>query len=301
MAEAMLDARPIQTDADERPLKIAYLIHAPSRPQILVLGSSRAMEISSAWFPHQTLFNGGVRYGGIDDAVSFFELSLETGKTPDLVLLELSPTLIPVDVRHKDWRSAAPYFDRALTRYHVTKPASRLIHELMSPFQFRQNLRTLLGVQWGIPARNDTSQIRPDGFLHYPDAEDQRASSELDADVARGLTTPDPTTQWGRTQSHPHEFEIALLRRFLDDMRAQHIRLIVFLAPVHPIAYAYYASRGGFDEHWIRKEMASRGIPVVGSYSPTIVKATSSDFYDQVHPRPGLVRRLLWEAGLMEQ
>src|SRR6266481_1308979 len=47
-------------------------------------------------------------------------------------------------------------------------------------------------------------------------------------------------------------------------------------------------------------EMASRGITVVGSYSPAIARATKGDFFDDVHPRPAIVRRLFREAGVIQ-
>ena len=302
MAQTMLKGIPIWSAADERPLKIAYLTHAPSRAQVLVLGSSRAMEISSAWFPHQTMFNAAVPAGGIDDAVSIFELCLGTGKTPDLVLLELSPMLIPVHIGYKDWRSVAPYFDRALARYHISKPPSRLISELLSTAQLHRNLRALAGIPWGTFVEDAQSAILPDGFHRYSRTQEDEPSSKLDEEVALTLLKhPQENVNSGRTHSVPHEFEIALFRRFLDDLFARRVRLVVLLPPVHPLAYEYYAKQGGYDEHWIRKEMASRGIPVVGSFSPAIARATSSDFYDEAHPRPGIVRRLLADAHVIEE
>jgi hypothetical protein len=46
--------------------------------------------------------------------------------------------------------------------------------------------------------------------------------------------------------------------------------------------------------------MGRRGIQVVGSYSPAIARATRADFFDDVHCRPSLLRRLLAEAGIIE-
>lgn len=302
MAQTMLKGTPIRSEADERPLKIAYLTHALTRAQVLVLGSSRAMEISSAWFPHQTMFNAAVPAGGIDDAVSMFELCVETGKAPDLVLLELSPMLIPVDIGYKDWRSMAQYFDRALARYHISKPASRLISELLSTAQFHRNFRALVGVPWGTFMEDDQSATLPDGFHRYSRIQENESSSELDKEVALTLSKhPQEYLDSGRAHSVPHEFDITLFRRFLDDLHGRRVRLVVLLPPVHPLAYEYYGKQGGYDEHWIREEMASRAIPVVGSFSPAITRATSSDFYDEVHPRPGLVRRLLADAHVIEE
>ena len=84
-------------------------------------------------------------------------------------------------------------------------------------------------------------------------------------------------------------------------MRSRGIRVVVWLAPIHPAAYDFYAKLGGYDETWIRREMASRNITVVGSYSPAVVSATKADFFDDIHPRAGIVHRLFSEAGVIQQ
>ena len=104
-----------------------------------------------------------------------------------------------------------------------------------------------------------------------------------------------------RTKSEPDAYDLRLFRRFLDDLQSRGIRVIVWLAPVHPAAYNFYAKLGGYDETWIRREMASRRITVVGSYSPAIARAAKADFFDDVHPRAAAVHRLFREAGVVQQ
>jgi hypothetical protein len=70
---------------------------------------------------------------------------------------------------------------------------------------------------------------------------------------------------------------------------------------VHPAAYDFYAKLGGYDETWIRREMASRSITVVGSYSPAVAKAAKADFFDDIHPRAAVVHRLFREAGVIQR
>ena len=89
-----------------------------------------------------------------------------------------------------------------------------------------------------------------------------------------------------------------ILRAFLDDLQSRGIRVVVLLAPVHPAAYGFYASQGGYDEAWIRREMAARDIKVAGSYSPSAAGATRADFFDGVDTRLPILHRLLSEAGV---
>jgi hypothetical protein len=66
------------------------------------------------------------------------------------------------------------------------------------------------------------------------------------------------------------------------------------------VAYDIYYRQGGYHEDWIRREMAGRAMPVAGSFSPALARATRADFYDDVHPRPAVLRRLLAEAGVIQ-
>jgi len=101
-----------------------------------------------------------------------------------------------------------------------------------------------------------------------------------------------------RTTSQPGWLDMKILRAFLDDLQSRGVEVVVLLVPVHPAAYDFYTSKGGYDETWIRREMAARGITVAGSYSPSAAGATRADFFDGVHTRLPILHRLLSEAGV---
>ena len=65
----------------------------PVGKDILILGSSRSLQISSEWFQPRSLFNAAVFGGDLDDMISLFQLCLEGGKTPRVVVLEVNPSL----------------------------------------------------------------------------------------------------------------------------------------------------------------------------------------------------------------
>lgn len=272
------DAR---ADTGLRRVKAMLIANLPARKEVLVVGGSRALQISPEWFEPRSAFNAAVNGGGIDDAVAMFQLLLETGKTPDLVLLEVNPMLVH-ESAIGDWHAIAPSFDRALERYRLSPPLRWYYRDLASLGQYRPDLLSLI----------HESLVR-----YVPGHVDNPVP--IDADISRDVKLLDGDNLLWRTKSQPGEFELNLFHRFLDDLQSRHIRVVVFLAPVHPIAYDYYVKRGGYQESWIRREMISRGITVAGSYSPSHARATRTDFFDEVHPRPGIVQRLLREAGII--
>ncbi len=261
-------------------------------------GGSRAALISPAWFAPESALNMAVSTGGLDDAVSLFEEAAELHKVPSLVVLELNPPLMHEQLPFT-WVANVHYYNEALARYGLQQRRSG--DGVFSLTRLQSGLRLLTGIDW-VTVRDDDPgfHILPDGSWCFPLAQRNLTGPDVDAVVTAKLRTLDPETLRWRTTSRPGPFEQTLLRRFLDDLQSRHIRVVVFLAPVHPIAYAFFRKHGGFDETWIRREMAARGITVAGSYSPLVTGATSADFFDEAHPRAPIVYRLLREAGVVE-
>ena len=137
--------------------------------------------------------------------------------------------------------------------------------------------------------------VRPDGsvVLSY-DPTPEAVAARLRATLA----DPQQLGRGGESGLEPANLRI--LQRFLDDLKARGIQVIVYLGPVHPLAYAAFVKDGRYDEAWIRREAASRGMAVVGAFAPMKVNATPADFLDDIHPRAELVERIFREAGILE-
>lgn len=297
-ADALLQGQSLMVAEIQRPLKLALIERLPVPRVILVFGGSRASQVSSSWFEPNSALNLAVPGGGVDDAVSFFQMCTEVDKIPNLVILELNPALVREELPI-DWLASGRCLDNALARYGL--PArQRSGGGLLSLDRIRSISRVFDGFEWKAMRADDSRfLLLPDGSWRFSLAQRNLAPSQVDALVTRSLRTVDPLTLRWRTTSRPGEFGQSLLRHFLDDLQSRHVRVVVFLAPVHPIAYEFYRKRGGYDESWIRAEMASRGITVAGSYSPFVAGATSGDFIDDVHPRAPIVYRLLRQAGVV--
>jgi hypothetical protein len=296
-ANELLHGRSVLLTPCDRPLKLVLIEKRAAPGAVMVFGGSRASQISSTWFEPNSALNLSVSEGGLDDAVSLFEMCVETDKVPGLVVLELDPALM--HERHpENWVAIAGYFNKALARYGLAA-RQRSRDGLLSLDHIQSELRFLLAAQWEAVRTDDARyHLLPDGTLSFPLAERELLPSQVDAYVTSRLRSEDPNLLRWRT-SAAGEFEKSLLRHFLDDLESRHVRVVVFLAPVHPIAYEFYRKLGGYDESWIRTEMMSRGITVAGSYSPFVTGATNGDFFDEVHPRAPIVYRLLREAGVV--
>ena len=258
------------------------------------------MQIAEEWFQPRSAFNASVLRGDIHDMISIFQVCVETGKIPREIVLELNPSLMWGD-KPEDPGPLAPYFHRALQRYRIFPPL-RFVAGYFSVDQVRLNAQRLLipGQRYSVDYITDSYPVLPDGSAgRAPDKANTTLENFVAVAVANGGDLANEIYEW-RTTSQPDEFSLRLFRRFLEDLHSRAIHVTVLLAPVHPVAFDYYTKRGGYDETWIRREMASRNITIAGSYSPTTTKTAKADFYDDVHPRAHVVRRLLTEAGVID-
>jgi hypothetical protein len=299
--DMLIAGKTIWTSDDLRTLKAAWIARMPAGKDVLILGSSRALPISSEWFQPLSMFNAAVFSGDMDDMISIFQLCLEAGKAPRMVVLELNPALTN-EAKAGEQRALEPYFRRALARYRF-RPPLRLWGELVSALQFRLNLRRLQSPASGVskePAPGAT-RLLPDGVPDYGPEQPSPSPDLVEASVVLSISRFDRGYIPWRTKSQPDGYDLRLFRCFLDDLQSRGIRVVVWLAPVHPAAYDFYSKLGGYDETWIRREMASRRITVVGSYSPAAAGAANADFFDDVHPRVAIVHRLFREAGVVRQ
>jgi hypothetical protein len=295
-ADAMLQGQSIWTDEDGA-LKFASVARLPRPRDVLIFGGSRAAQISASWFSPNSALNLAFATGGLDDAVSLFEECAELKRVPRLAVLELDPQLVHERLP-PNWSADVYYFNNALARYGLKQGRSG--DGLLSADRLKSGLQLLAGIQWKtVPAGYAGFHVLPDGSWGLPLAVRNPDPAEMDAFVAANLGKLDADMIRWRTTSRPGEFARELLRHFLDDLQSHHTRVVVFLAPIHPLAYEFYRKRGGYDDSWIRAEMASRGITVAGSYSPYVTRATSGDFMDEAHPRAPIVYRLLREAGVV--
>jgi hypothetical protein len=299
ITNALISGKPVWVEGDLRPLKSAWMMRMPAGKEVLIVGGSRAIRISADWFQPRSAYNAALFDAGLEDIVSTLQLSREAGKLPREIIFELNPTL----TRLSNQSAAGPleaYFSHALIRYGLV-PTPEILHDLYSWQQLDWAVRPWRAPAWSVLHKiGNSTLVLPDGTATNASENSDPAPEDVRASAVAMLGHPNASYLRWRTQSRPSEFNLKMLGRLLDDLQLHGIQVVVLLIPVNPVAYDFYTQRGGYDETWIRREMETRGIQIVGSYSPARTHATDADFVDDVHPRPALVRRLLHDAGIIQ-
>jgi len=299
-AEALVAGKTIRSHIDMADLKPIWIEHLQTSPDVVVLGSSRMLQIRQDWFGPRTLWNLAMPSGDFADGVAIFEQCLNTGKHPGLVLLELNPTLT-FDEKSHVAPALAPHYRRALLHYGIFPPV--FFSGPLTLDALRWDPRLFARQRpWGVSDTLEPAAYRlhPDGSADWQGAESETPPDVVEQAAISAMHRLDPEHRRWRTSSQPGWFDRRILSAFLDDLRARGIRVVVVLAPIHPAAFDFYARQGGYDDTWIRRDMASRAVAVIGSYSPTVAGATRGDFFDDVHVHREVIHRFLREAKIVD-
>ena len=103
---------------DERLLQKHYLEKKKnSSPDIVIMGSSRIMEIGNDIFPNKKLYNIGVSHANINDLIALTGLLDEFKIKPKEVLINVDPFLICQDDKSNEWTSLFEYKQKFIKNY----------------------------------------------------------------------------------------------------------------------------------------------------------------------------------------
>jgi hypothetical protein len=285
------------------------------RPDLLILGSSRAMTLSSAAFPSRDVVNSSVSSGSLEDYLALYELYVELGMRPKGVLLAVDPWALTGGLQNASVALEAQ-LQQARARLHMgTGPGYGSLPAvtarsrwwlLLSPAYFQASLPVLMG---GRPARRRTA-LEPDGGAQqvddgvmYPDgsrqwpAEIVRRGPQEVSRRAAAFAAQRPTF----VRDPPDPRRERLLSAFLGLMLRDGTDVALWLAPYHPTAWealgkGEHGATLGETEGAIRSVCARHGVAVLGSYDPAGAGVAPEAFVDEHHLRRVFADDLLARA-----
>ena len=301
---------------DERLVQKYYVGGLTQPRQIVVFGSSRAMMISSDMFPGRVFFNNSVSGATLEDHVAIYELYRERNLRPALMILELDPWLLNRYNGQVRWKSLENEYRSASKRFSGTHSSltgfpwastsfgaqgGKLL-ELISPSYFQASIKALWQASKTGQYTSTTDQVadtqikRTDGSIGY-----DRKTRSMRADEVRSAAIA--YVEEGSVYSL--ERFVALdpeyknqLQDFLGALQTDGIRVVILLAPYHPDSYSRLIESNKYKiivdaQHYFEQLAKSRGIPVMGSFSPADCGCNEADFYDGMHPKESCVRKIL--------
>lgn len=303
------------SNCDERAVQREYVRGLRAAPDVLVLGSSRSMQVRTQTLPGRSLYNAAVASGTLEDALAIYGMWSERGLDPALVVLGLEAWMLNARHGMTTWRTLDPERRRTCRRLAIpclpaaeAEPQGDVLWELVSPRYLQASVALVaarlragadpLGRFQATDAPPERlAAKRPDGSHLYEGSLRKQTPPEVRAIAGAvppsmpgldGMTGPDP--------ARARELEA-----FLSAV-ARRGRLVLFLPPYHPAAWPTLAGRFPAIravEREARSLASARGWRVLGSYDPAVAGCREEEFYDGQHPRESCVDHIF--RGLAEQ
>jgi hypothetical protein len=278
---------------------------------IVILGSSRSMQIRAELFNPQSFFNSSVDSATIHDLMAVYEMYYRKGLKPDVVILSLDYTMTSAKFPEKQG-SLQKSYDLAVQR--IGKESQGQLEsgqltldkyaQLVSPSYFQEALKT--GGGRAEQMYYATGETMTDGYtklfdgsLVYPkDRRDktvsevrQLAMSQIDGDILifaidQGITEK--------------------LESFIDRLQKDGVRVIIFLPPYHPYNYTYWATSPKYNvivqaQQYFESLAHRKQIELIGSYNPADCSCDETEFFDSVHPKESCVNKIFQKSSLVKR
>lgn len=279
---------------DERLLQKEMATRIPYTPEILVLGSSRTMEIGQTLFPNKKVWNAGVSHGWIKDVIAVFSAYTAKGTMPKTVIIGTDPWL--VDAHDGDeWKSIRVDYNRmaqklalsdtVVGRMEGIKSSVRKSKELLSPEYFQQSIKFIqkngLSKYSATTALPDKGGRLTDNTVYYERVYRTKSASVVHQENMQFLKKHPEV--W---LSKPSEKNKAAFEAFLAYLLKQKIEVVFYMSPMHPDTYQHLMKRDGIlteTNTYFRTLAQQHQIRVVGDLDPAVAQVTDAMFYDYFH------------------
>jgi hypothetical protein len=280
------------TNYDERIFQEQMIKDVHKTPDVVVLGSSRIMEIGSNFFPGKTVLNCGVSHGNVNDLVAIVGALDSLGRLPHEMVIGVDPHLIGQGGT-SEWEQLHPYYDclikKLLTLYPDAdaKPSANPFHRLLPLFSFsyfRSSMEFLIKrkskkyTDVGLNRPTNTGRLS-DGTISYgweythPDRNKVANDAEITG-ADQGLPLPDTA-------------KIRLFESLLTFLQGKKVELHFVMIPFHPDFYkGIRQEHGSVLQAWqpvFATIAASYHIPLSGNFDANILGMPVADFYDMYH------------------
>ena len=288
---------------DERIFIKNRIIYENYNPQILVIGSSRVMQLSQTELKEKTL-NLSVSGASIEDQIAITEMALEKFN-PKIIYLGADPWLFNKHNNQKRWKSIKSEYHKNLMnidswsnkekninfiKKNLINENDKIIHlnvseSILEKIYSKVNINSNFDLPTKIHPTQYKSLILRDGKRVY-DLEYQNQKKKEELLVYSSMNR--------------YEFSIKQFQgydNFLDYLINYHKKeVILVLSPYYNPSFEFTVKKiPAYLE--IEKKFidlaAKHNIKILGSYDPKLANCKNYEFYDSMHPKDDCMKKLI--------
>lgn len=299
---------------DERLLQKFLINGLSTRKDVVVIGSSRAMQISSDLFPKESFLNNSVSGACIEDYIAIYELYRKRNYKPTMIILGLDPWMLNKNHGQIRWKSIkGEYLD--LAKHYLSLPETQhnnlstefipeKYKELLSFSYFQKSVLTFLT---GLNKRNDSYYST---YNYYEDNEVKLCDGSLNysnkfrtmniqkiRELAIAYANEKPVYSLG-SFDQPDSSSMKKLEAFIRLLSKDNVKIVFFLSPYHPSTYNLLIKSKKYRiiknvQKYYEELAAKNGTKLIGSYNPADYNITEEEFYDGMHPKKSAIKKIL--------
>lgn len=275
-------------------------------PQMIVLGSSRSMQLSHDFFglPQDEFFNHSVSAAFIEDHLGLLAIYDQRGEFPKRILFGIDPWIFNRVDPHSNWKTIADECyslkkklqgaEEESTWWSTDRFFSKL--KTLSSFSYLKINLTLNDKVGELlldqsPENNAKDIINPDGSWTIP------ATTRIH-DQTKTMENLD--TYQSYLKNYDQISDLDLFEKLITYLHKRGSKVEFFLSPYHPRGYELVQKDSVYRivlqvEKELRALAGKHNIPVYGSYDPGVVGLTEKDFYDGIHAYGSSVKKFFPE------
>ena len=287
---------------DERKFQLYRIQYEQLKPEVIIVGASRVMQIGKNTFSKNSL-NFGVSGATVEDHVALLDLATSKFQ-PKMIIIGTDPWIFNKTSGQKRWQSLRTEYENAIIKIQpemaVNPTISTGVYDQLVNYAYTKESLAALYKRYINVDDGDIEYLESDAPLHDYDiirkdgsrVYNKKYASRTQKDLVANMDS------WIEYSMSSYSDSKQLINTFtaLLDHYNKNYEVILLLSPYHPLAYEKILERKQIIievEDRIRTIANSRGIQVIGSYDPSKSNCSNEEFYDGAHPKDVCIHRIM--------
>lgn len=302
------------SDYDERLMNKFYLEKMNYIPETIVLGSSRSLFIEPPEKSKIKFYNVSIHAACLQDLIAMYGIFIKREIKPKTIVICLDPWLLNEHGSYKRWQPLSHEYYDEIARLNIKSTNEKSIMDLYQLVKFKELVsmpyflascdkfkkqlnknETQKSKYYATNSRDlDVAIKRSNGSMSYP-LKMRRMS--LDEGIESGKRYSKQPRLLLTYFDFPKLVDMDLFEAFIKDMQKNNIKVIFFLPPYQPYVYSvirkdpFYNKVFAAEKYYVNFAKRNK-IKIYGAYNPAKLNLSEKDFYDGIHLKENIVKRL---------
>ncbi len=257
------------------------------KPKILVIGSSRIMQISNEYFDEQ-VFNLAVSGASIEDHIAITSMALEKFDV-DKILLGADPWLFNKHNNQKRWRVLSDEYQTSFENINFQEKKYKILKTEYSNSSFNFYEKILEDLYKTLNIRRLDLEIKKDEINFITKTHILRDGKRVYKKKIEQEKLNPHVIEYSMEKYEFSEENYEIYKSFIEYLLSVYKKEVVLvLSPYQLSSYELTIHKKPFYldlEKKFKKLSMETNIEIIGSYNPLSIPCSENDFYDQMHPK----------------